>query len=101
MTRPAGEWEESVRSAGGELSAERPDHEDVEGDEDEGPQRVVGQPREVRKDAEAGHSDAGDLAPGLAGQDPQGHGDGDGSHHDVDPAPRREVELVGVLYAPD
>src|SRR5262249_24114245 len=70
-------------------------------DHGDGPERVVGQEGEVGEDADPGNPDAGDLTPGLAGQDPQRNGDSDGAHDDVDPAPGGQVDLVDVVLAGD
>src|SRR6478752_2893915 len=53
----------------GDLAAQSPDHDHVEGDDGQGPERVVGQEQEVGDRGEAGDEDAEDPAPGLPHQD--------------------------------
>jgi hypothetical protein len=56
----------AARRRGGD----RPDHEHVHGEDDQRPERVVGQPQEVGDRAQRGHGDADRPGPGPPRQEP-------------------------------
>ncbi len=79
------------------VGGERPDHEDVQGDDDHRPEGRVRQEEEVREEVQGGEDDAGHPRPAR----PLEHsrpGDGDtDAEHQVDPAPAGEADPVDVL----
>src|SRR5829696_4437351 len=78
-----------------------PDDEDVQGDDQQRPERVVGDEQEVGDGAEHGQGDGRGPGPGPARQQPPA---GDGHHQpdqQVDPAPGGGVELEGVVAGGD
>src|SRR4051794_20070562 len=90
-----------VNAVPSQLDAQRPDDEHVEGDEHECPERVVRHKDEVRHRREEGGRDPCEVSHGLT------HDDRDADSHarhpdqQMDPSPRRDVELVGVAHSPD
>src|SRR5215203_4889914 len=92
-TGPGSDWFAQVAAVGGH----GPDDEDVQGDDQQRPERVVGDEQEVGDRAEHGQGDGRGPGPGPARQQsPAGEG-----HHQpdqqVDPAPGGGVELEGVV----
>src|SRR3954468_16098352 len=76
---------------------EGPDDEYVEGHDRNGPQRVVGDPEEVRNRRQPGHGDAYSPGHRVPEEDEQaGHRQNEADEH-VDPAPRRGIELKDVV----
>src|SRR5215213_7958236 len=86
-----------VASVGGD----GPDDKDVQGDDQQRPERVVGDEQEVGDGAEHGQGDGRGPGPGPARQQPiagEGHQQAD---HQVNPAPGGGVELEGVVAGGD
>src|SRR5215217_5267529 len=78
-----------------------PDHQDVEGDDQQRPERVVGDEQEVGDRAEHGQGDGHGPGPGPARQQPiagEGHRQ---PEQQVDPAPGGGVELEQVVAGGD
>src|SRR4029450_6104920 len=69
------------------VGGDGPDDEDVDGDDGQRPERVVGDEQEVGDGAEHGHGDPDDPGPGAAGQQPPAGERHDQPDHQVDPAP--------------
>src|SRR5918993_169770 len=79
------------------VGGDGPDHEDVQGDDEQRPERVVGDEQEVGDGAEHGQGDGRGPGPGPARQQPvagEGH---DQAEDQVDPAPGGGVELEQVV----
>src|SRR5215204_6092952 len=82
-TGPGSDWFAQVPTMGGD----GPDHEDVQGDDQQRPERVVGDEQEVGDGAKHGQEDGHRPGPGPARQQPVA---GDGhqqAEQQVDPAP--------------
>src|SRR4051794_31397101 len=78
-------------------SRQRPDHPDVEGDDDERPPRVVREEEEVRDRAQHRERDRGHAGPrAIAEEGGAGHYEED-AENEVDPAPGRDVEVERVV----
>src|SRR6476469_7782115 len=102
MTGPVGDdWRFGCRTRGsavvdrGDVTpvrGEGPDDEEVEHDDDHGPDGVVGQPGEVHQDADRGDDDAQGAGPDRAGEQADAGEDGYEADEDVDPSPGRDVE---------
>src|SRR5664279_6590749 len=78
------------RSVDGDVAAmggQCPDHEDIEGDDQDCPEGVVGQPGEVHQDADPGDDDADRPRPHLPGEESDAGADGDEPDDEVDPSP--------------
>src|SRR5215211_7099228 len=79
------------------VGGDGPDDEDVQGDDQQRPERVVGDEQEVGDGAEHGQGDGRGPGPGAARQQPIA---GEGHHQaedQVDPAPGGGVELEQVV----
>src|SRR4029079_8962654 len=75
------------------VPGEGPDHGEVEHDDHDGPDRVVGQPSEIRQDADRGDDDTQGAGPDRTGEQADSGEDRDDAHEDVDPSPGCDVEL--------
>src|SRR3954449_13553435 len=84
-----------------ELRAQRPDDEDVEGDDKQRPERVVRQEGEVGDRAEARHRNPREVPHCVLGDDRDTDGQADNPDEQVDPSPCRDVKLVGVVHSLD
>src|SRR5215211_933025 len=83
------------------VGGDRPDHEDVQGDDDQRPERVVGDEQEVGDGAEHGQGDGRGTGPGPARQQsPAGEGHQQ-PEDQVDPAPGGGVQLEQVVAGGD
>ena len=86
----------SVDGAPRPVRRERPDHEDVDGDHDERPDRRVRQVQELGDQAQGGEDDADRPGPLKAPEDARAGGDGQDAQDEEDPAPAVEVYLLHV-----
>ena len=80
---------------------DRPDHNDIERDDQDRPQWVIRHPQEVGDDQEQRNDDCRRPGPHCTGEEAEGHHDPDDAQDDVDPTPRRDVELVRVVDTHD
>src|SRR5215211_7323471 len=83
------------------VGGQGPDHEDVHGDDQHRPERVVGDEQEVGRGAECRQGDADDPRPGLPREQPPAGESHNQAEHQVDPAPGGGVELEGVVAGGD
>src|SRR6478752_818769 len=78
-----------------------PDDQHVEGDDDQAPYRVVGQPHEVQYGAQRGDGDAHRAGPDCAVEHEESGDQHEHPDEQVDPAPGGEVELEDPFLADD
>src|SRR6478752_4178444 len=93
-----------VRWSAGDVAAvhrQRPDDQHVQGDDDQAPDRVVGQPYEVQHGAERGDGDADGAGPDGAVEDEEPGDQDEQADEQVDPAPGGQVELEDPFLADD
>jgi hypothetical protein len=83
------------------VGGDGPDHEDVQGDDQQRPERVVGDEQEVGDGAEHGQGDGHRPGPGPARQQPPAGEGHQQAEHQVDPAPGGGVELEQVVAGLD
>jgi hypothetical protein len=97
LANPVRAWCPAARPVGGD----GPDDKDVQGDEEQRPERVVGDEQEVGDGAQHDQGDPDHPGPGAARQQPpagEGHQQPD---QQVDPAPGGGVELEQVIAGGD
>jgi hypothetical protein len=83
------------------VGRDRPDHEDVQGEDDQRPERVVGEEPEHGHGTEQRQHDRHGPGPGSAGQQADARAGDDQPEDQVDPAPGGLVELEQVLLGGD
>src|SRR5918994_4319153 len=83
------------------VGGDGPDHEDVQGDDEQRPERVVGDEQEVGDGAEHGQGDGRGPGPGAARQQPPAGEGHQQAEQQVDPAPAGGVELEQVVAGGD
>jgi hypothetical protein len=83
------------------MDGQGPDNENVQGDDDYRPQRVVRNESEIRDRADDGHGDTHRSRPDRTAEQPHRGEDDDYPCDQVDPTPSGRVELENVVSSGD
>src|SRR4029453_6882174 len=83
------------------VGGDGPDHKDIQGDDQQRPERVVGKPQEDGDGTQYGHGDPNHPGPGLSRQQPPAGEAHQQANQQVDPAPGGGVELEQVVAGGD
>src|SRR6476469_4102079 len=89
---------------GGDVPAvhgESPDDEDIQGDDEQAPDRVVRQPHEVQHDADRRDRDSDEPRPQGSLENEESRDRKEGTDEQVNPAPGGEVELEDPFLSDD